>query len=482
MTIRANRYNDPALGAAFENIASLFAPMSAQDTMAYATAKAKKDEADRLTALWNDPTNPLAAQRAALVGIQQYGQTPEGFKYKVNADNTVTLQTNAADNARAVQTNLTDNQYGLAKQYMTPLDPGQVAPGLPGSIASQFGVPEMPRVEGLPKPMSETEQKAKERADLRASGQLSDTMLLDTILGADAPVKTVGPDGKPIFTTPGAAARTGAPAYVDPGSAPTSVQEFEFARQQGYTGTYDQWVTDKAKAGASSIQVGADGKLGTIPQGYMVVQDQANPSGVRMVPVPGGPADKDALRKGNAGIASDVVNSAAQRALSADKGRMLGNVFGYLASYVPGTANAEVYKQVDVLKSNAAIEALTAMRAASPTGGALGSVTERENAMLAAKAGALNPASPNFRRDLLDYQRTLLRTIHGTVEGDRVFAEQLAALENGNPGAAAGAPAAPPAAPPQTGQPVPVQSVEEALKLPSGTLVISPDGRTFEVP
>ena len=45
MNIRANKYNDPALGAAFENIASLFAPMSAQDTVAYNTARAKKDEA-----------------------------------------------------------------------------------------------------------------------------------------------------------------------------------------------------------------------------------------------------------------------------------------------------------------------------------------------------------------------------------------------------------------------------------------------------
>ena len=47
MNIRANRYNDPALGAAFENIASLFAPPSAQDTAAYATAAAKKQDAER---------------------------------------------------------------------------------------------------------------------------------------------------------------------------------------------------------------------------------------------------------------------------------------------------------------------------------------------------------------------------------------------------------------------------------------------------
>lgn len=474
MAIRPNRYNDPALGAAFENIASIFAPPSAQDLVGYTTAQAKKQEAERLAWLFANPNDPLADRKATMAGVY----TPTQSYYAVDQNNAVTMrgQDVTADTARA--TNLTDNQFGLAKQFMTPLNPGQVTPGLPGGIAAQFGVPELPRTEGLPKPLSLEEQKAKERADLRSNGMLSDTILLDTILGADAPVKTVDTNGKPIYSTPGAAARTGAQAYVDAGSQPANIQEYEFARANGYTGTFDQWVTSKAKAGASSVQVGADGKLGAVPQGYMVVQDPAAPNGVRMVPVPGGPADKQAQRVGNAGIASDVVNTAASRALEADKERLLGNVFGYLASYVPGTSNAEVYKQVDVLKSNATIEALNAMRAASPTGGALGSVTDRENAMLAAKAGMLDPASPNFQRDLRDYQRTLLRTIHGTAEGDRIFAEQMAA-----PAAVGGATvAAPPAAPAATTAPTPVQSVEEAMKLPSGTLVVSPDGRTFEVP
>lgn len=476
MNIRANRYNDPALGAAFENIASLFAPMGAQDTAAFATAQAKKQEAERLAWLFANPNDPLADRKATMAGVY----LPTQSYYAVDQDNAVTMRGQDVTAATTLDKARIDGQYGLANQYMTPLDPGQMTPGLPGSVASQFGVPEFPAVQGTPKPLSETEQKAKERADLRGNGTLSDTMLLDSILGADAPVKTVSPDGKPVYSTPGAAARTGAQAYVDAGSLPASIQEYEFAKANGYTGSYDQWVTSKAKAGASSVQVGADGRLGPVPPGYAVVQDPTSPTGVRMAPVPGGPADKQAQRVGNAGIASDVVNTASRRALGADSERVLGNVFGYLASYVPGTANAEVYKQVEVLKSNASIEALNAMRAASPTGGALGAVTDRENAMLAAKAGTLDPASPNFRRDLRDYQQTLLRTIHGPEEGDRIFAEQLAA-ENLAPEAMGEtvSPAAPPA---QQSGPVPVQSVEEAMQLPSGTLVVSPDGRTFEVP
>ena len=72
---------------------------------------------------------------------------------------------------------------------------------------------------------------------------------------------------------------------------------------------------------------------------------------------------------------------------------------------------------------NATIESLNAMRAASPTGGALGAVSDSENKMLAAKAGALDPSSPNFARDLDDYELTLLKTVHGAEAGERIFKE-----------------------------------------------------------
>lgn len=45
MAIRANRYNDPSLGAAFENIASLFAPMSGSDLAGYPAADLNRGKA-----------------------------------------------------------------------------------------------------------------------------------------------------------------------------------------------------------------------------------------------------------------------------------------------------------------------------------------------------------------------------------------------------------------------------------------------------
>ena len=154
--------------------------------------------------------------------------------------------------------------------------------------------------------------------------------------------------------------------------------------------------------------------------------------------IPGGPEDtsaKEAAAAGNRATSTDVIVSAASRARAAADERALTGMAGQVASNLPGTANAEVYRQVEVLKSNAKVENLTAMRQASPTGGALGSVTEKESEMLAAKAGALDPASPTFQRDLDDYERTLLRIVHGPEEGDRIFEAtrpQAAAPADGN--------------------------------------------------
>lgn len=165
--------------------------------------------------------------------------------------------------------------------------------------------------------------------------------------------------------------------------------------------------------------------MGAVPQGYRVdYDDNGNP--VSMSPIPGGPADTtaaDAAMAENLGSSTDVITGAASKAREALKGAYLPvtGSFGSVLGRIPETAAAEVRRQVETLKSNAKIENLQAMRAASPTGGALGAVSDSENAMLAAKAGALDPNSPNFARDLDDYERSLLRTIHGKEAGDRIF-------------------------------------------------------------
>lgn len=203
---------------------------------------------------------------------------------------------------------------------------------------------------------------------------------------------------------------------------PAAVQEYEYAKQQGYGGSFMDFQIDQRKAGASqnNITVGG-GKYGPIPQGYELMD---GPEGASMRAIPGGPEDtskKDARQSGQNDVATRVVTSAAQRARDAAGKRNFGSYGQGLAEKMPWTDSAEVARQVEVLKSTAKVENLTAMRAASPTGGALGSVTEKEADMLAAKSGAIDPSSPTFERDLDDYELTLLQVVHGPEAGMAIF-------------------------------------------------------------
>lgn len=182
--------------------------------------------------------------------------------------------------------------------------------------------------------------------------------------------------------------------------------------------------------GGQTINVNTGSEVGTIPQGFELFTDPT--TGARsMRPIPGGPEDTtktDEAKASGTATASDIITTAAARALDANSERVLGGLFGALAAYNPGTPNAEVYRQTDVLKANAKVENLQAMRNESPTGGALGSVTEGETKMLADQAGALDPASPNYERDVKDYTRNLLRVIHGKEAGDAIFDQQFGGL------------------------------------------------------
>lgn len=222
------------------------------------------------------------------------------------------------------------------------------------------------------------------------------------------------------------------------------IREYEFARGQGYQGTFQDFMLEGKRAGATTVNVGGDGApgLGKLSTDYGYVLDPATMQPVidpatglpQSAPVPGSPAAVEAakvaqagaVKEGNKSVSTDVITSAAGRAREAAGNRQLGGFGQGVASALPWTDSAEVARQVEVLKSNAKVENLQAMRAASPTGGALGAVSDSENAMLAAKAGALDPSSPTFIRDLDDYERTLLRIVHGPEAGDRIFSQTRA--------------------------------------------------------
>ena len=270
------------------------------------------------------------------------------------------------------------------------------------------------------------------------------------------------------------------------------IREYEFARSQGYDGTFQQFMTDMKKAGAATQTVnvgdGAPG-LGKLSTDYGYILDPVTrqpkidpETGLPMAaPVPGSPAamevvkgqNKAAAANSNAMVASDIVTTAADRALKAAKNRNFGATGTSIVGMLPWTDSAEVMDQVDVLKAQASIENLTAMREASPTGGALGSVTPDELKILQDKSGRLNPNSPNFERDLAGYTRQLLRTIHGDQAGDEIFRQTWKGQID--------QPAQAQPAQKTTG---PAQISDEAgyEALPSGAEFIGPDGKLRRKP
>lgn len=136
-------------------------------------------------------------------------------------------------------------------------------------------------------------------------------------------------------------------------------------------------------------------------------------------------AQAEAAKESNAATASETVTTAAQQARDAAGNRNFGSAGTNFVAGLPiigsQTDSGEVVRNVNVLKSMAKVSNLQAMRDASPTGGALGSVSAPELKMLEDQSGALDPDSPTFERDLDNYERTLLRVIHGKEMGDQIF-------------------------------------------------------------
>lgn len=224
------------------------------------------------------------------------------------------------------------------------------------------------------------------------------------------------------------------PATANP---TTGMQNYEFLISQGVPASE---AMQRAFSGGTTVNVGGDAPgLGKLSQDYGYVLDPATgqpeidpATGLpRAAAVPGSPAwmelqaadDQALARESAAATSSDVVLNAASLASELAKRQGATGMTGALMANLSETEAAELRRQTQVLTSVATIENLNAMREQSPTGGALGNVTEGEGRMLAAAAGAIDPnSSPaQYQQQLDNYTRTLLRIIHGYEEGDRVF-------------------------------------------------------------
>jgi hypothetical protein len=149
-------------------------------------------------------------------------------------------------------------------------------------------------------------------------------------------------------------------------------------------------------------------EIGTIPQGYEVFTDPA--TGQRaMRPIPGGPEDstgQEAAREERDTVQAGVVLQAIQGVREGLQGGFLpraGIAGSFLADRNWNQGAVDVRNQLDTIKASVAFDTLQGMREASPTGGALGAVSDREMALLQAALGTLSQdSSPELLMRSLD--------------------------------------------------------------------------------
>lgn len=153
-------FNNPQFAQAASNLASLFAPPSGSDAAGWATANAKKEEASRLAQLFTmAQQEQFNQQQFDRMGAAAGQWTPNQSYYAVDQGNAVTLRGQDVTAATSRANNAADNQRSMLGTLYQPLNQGQVRPELPGSIAGQYGLPNVtvPQTAGAPKPLSETE-------------------------------------------------------------------------------------------------------------------------------------------------------------------------------------------------------------------------------------------------------------------------------------------------------------------------------------
>jgi len=212
-------------------------------------------------------------------------------------------------------------------------------------------------------------------------------------------------------------------------------------------------------AGVAYSTPGAPPKPKEAPAGYRFKPDGS------LEFIPGGPADpgvkgpgKGDKAKTQALAAADQIDSAISAAQdllnNKDIDSYLGNFQGRLPSWISSGRN-DFNRDLEALKTKVGINALQTMRAMSPTGGALGQVSDFENKMLQQSLASLDTTQSE------DQFKKNLQTVIGSFQ--KMKQRLLAEVPTGD--------VAQPAAP------IRVRTVQQAMALPPGTVFITPDGR-----
>lgn len=233
MAIRS-KYNDPALGQAFENLAGMFAPLSGSDVAGYSAADLNRQkaaaEAQRIGLIDMFSTGgDVAPAQLDRLGIgaglynptQGYGardmanataQRGQDLDFKLGAEN------NQRNNETARYGHDLTYRDGVFDTLMKPVGEGEVRPGFSDEFAAWLGLPSgIGQVEGRQKPMTADQVAGAALQEARNQGLYTPQNAADQQNYDGTPVQIVGPDGASVFADPVSAARDRLPAYQKPG-------------------------------------------------------------------------------------------------------------------------------------------------------------------------------------------------------------------------------------------------------------------------
>lgn len=212
-----------------------------------------------------------------------------------------------------------------------------------------------------------------------------------------------------------------------------------------------------AVGGGGGVTVNMPAQIGSIPPDYRMIYD-ANKNPVSMEVIPGSKTDqqlKSAAEKSEASAESAVKSSGIViedvKALrnSIKKQKIIDPVTGItgeVASGVAGSARKSAEGLVRTIQANIGFDRLNQMRAESPTGGALGNITEQELRFLQSVLGSI---------DLNQKDKDIIRNLDRLEKIYSGIVKKAAAYPNASKyGFGGGAPAAPsPAVPAGGGAP-----------------------------
>ena len=214
------------------------------------------------------------------------------------------------------------------------------------------------------------------------------------------------------------------------GTEPSAIKEYKFAQSQGFKGSFADWKTQNKGKGVTV-------NTGSIPPGYEM---EYTPDGkpLKMVPIPGGPAAREieAANEKAAGtrtqqtqtadLMTDEIGRAFERISPKAGGLPATGAGGAIVGAAPDWMNASSKRKqlesvIQTIEANIGFDRLQQMRANSPTGGALGQVSDSERKALNATAGNLDPNQPNwmFAYNLGRLYNKYNDVIHGAGNGER---------------------------------------------------------------